>query len=650
MVLLGTKDAMHDSPAPSGLQPHIHDGVVALRAPTQAWSRADGTMGDGPIDGVYHSDVRVVDRMRVLVDGRPGEHIATLVDDASTVRFIALHRELEDRETADPDIRSTLTRSVGPDGVTHAFEIDSRLGRPLEVEIAIELRADLSPMDAVKGGRAVSTAPRMAIEEPASIRWHDDAVRVVLSAPSADIELTGNGGIRIAWVLEIPARGSGIVQFTITAEDDLAVVRAATGPTPWRTPDLRDADDRLARWVARALQDLDALRMQTTLAPGHEFLAAGAPWYLTLFGRDAIWSARMLLPLGTGIALGTLRALATLQGRARVVETAEQPGKILHELRRAPLEIPDEDVTLPPRYYGTVDATPLWVTLLAETADAGAAEADIAPLLPNLEAALAWMRDYGDSDVDGLLEYVDESGHGLSNQGWKDSGDSVQWRDGALAQGPIALCEVQAYAFEAAMRGADLLERFGRDGREWREWAERLAARFRASFWIDDPDGAYPAIALDRDKRPVDTLTSNLGHLLGTGLLDERERALVAKRLVSPELDSGYGLRTMSTRSAGYWALSYHGGSVWTHDTAIAIRGLAIDGFTAEAERLAEGLIKAAVAYDYRVPELHAGDSIAHGGTPVPYPAACRPQAWSAAAAVTVLASTRPDLLPGLAR
>jgi glycogen debranching enzyme len=256
------------------------------------------------------------------------------------------------------------------------------------------------------------------------------------------------------------------------------------------------------------------------------------------------------------------------------------------------------------------------------------------------------MRDHGDSDGDGLLEYVDETGHGLANQGWKDSGDSVQWHDGRLAEGPIALCEVQAYAYEAAVHGADLLDHFGRDGGDaWRAWAERLRDRFRASFWVSDAAGAYPAIALDAAKRPVDTVTSNLGHLLGTGLLDEHEEALVAARLVSPELAAGFGLRTLSSDAAGFWPLSYHGGSVWTHDTAVAVSGLARAGFADEARTLAEGLLAAAPSFDHRMPELHSGDDRGEVPAPVPYPASCRPQAWSAAAAVAVWAATH-DVAP----
>jgi glycogen debranching enzyme len=270
-------------------------------------------------------------------------------------------------------------------------------------------------------------------------------------------------------------------------------------------------------------------------------------------------------------------------------------------------------------------------------------EAEVRDLLPALVRALRWIIDRGDSDGDGFLDYVDRTGRGLANQGWKDSGDSIQWRDGTLAQGPIALCEVQAYAYEAAMSGADLLEALGDDldpdlaapaPEDLRMWAAGLRARFAEAYWVQTPEGRYPAIALDRDKRPVDTLTSNIGHLLGTGLLDPVDEAHVASLLVGPTMSSGYGIRTMSTAAAGYWPLSYHGGSVWTHDSAICAHGMARAGLWDPARRVVEGLLAAADGFAYRVPELHSGDPASATSVPTPYPAACRPQAWSAAAAI----------------
>jgi len=624
------------TPGPA-LQPLLHDAVATLRAPAQAWSRPDGSMGAGGIDGVYVSDVRILRELSVTVDDRPIEHIATLQDAADRTRFVSLVRVL-DGPGADPDVRATLTRAVSSSGAHHAFELTSRLPHPVSTRVRFVLEPSLDDVQVVKAGLA-GGFPVVTVD---GVRagWSGDGVTATLEAPGARVAHSA-GVLELGWDVEVPARGTVAVGFDLTATDAAAVVVAPGGRAPWTAP-AAPADDRLARWIDRSLADLDALRLSTTATPGAEFVAAGAPWFLTLFGRDALWVARFLVPLGSGIPLGTLRTLAALQGTGVDPMTAEQPGKILHELRRGEFGIPGEGVVLPPRYFGTVDATALWICLLADLHRAGHPLDELREFRPALEAALAWMRDFGDSDGDGLLEYIDESGHGLSNQGWKDSGDSVQWRDGTLADGPVALCEVQAYAVEAALGGASLLDALGGDGAPWRAWAAQVTEAFRASFWVDTPEGRYPAIALDGAKRPVDTLTSNLGHLLGTGLLNADEERVVAAHLIAPSLASGFGLRTLSTGADGYWPLGYHIGSVWTHDTAIAVRGLAASGFADEAADLAEGLLRAAVAFDYRIPELYSGDAAADAPAPVPYPAACRPQGWSAASAIAVLAALPP--------
>jgi glycogen debranching enzyme len=372
------------------------------------------------------------------------------------------------------------------------------------------------------------------------------------------------------------------------------------------------------------------------------FLAAGAPWFCTLFGRDSIWAARMLLPLGTDLAAGTLRTLAALQGRRLDPETGEAPGKIPHELRESTQgeTAQRSSVGLPPLYYGSVDATPLWICLLHDAWRWGMPTDQVRELLPNLEAALTWLTEHGDSDGDGFVEYVDDSGHGLANQGWKDSGDSMRFADGAPAEAPVVLCEVQGYAYEAAMHGAELLDAFGRpDAQRWRSWASALAERFRERFWVAGSRelGPYPALALDAHKRPVDSLTSNIGHLLGTGLLNSGESERVVRLVTRPELASGYGLRTMSTENAAYSPVSYHCGSVWPHDTAIVIRGMAAAGRAHRAGELIDGLLAAAVHFDFRLPELYGGDPRSEIPRPIPYPAACRPQAWSAASALAIV-------------
>jgi glycogen debranching enzyme len=613
------------------LQPFLQDETIVLRAPVQAWSGASGAMGDEPIDGVYLSDTRVLRSLAVTFDGRGAETIATVPRGADSAEFVGVLRHLDD-SSPDPHVRVIHRRRVTAGGVDESITLSSLLEHDIATDVRVALIVDATAMANVKGG--TSGPPPSAFGSAGSATWGADAVRSELTA-DAEISVSGSEVV-LSKRVALPARGEIAVGWHIAMTDSSAVVAAAVAPADWTRPG-PSGDDRLDRWMSRALDDLDALRMTTTADPDAQFLAAGAPWFFTLFGRDSLWSARFLVPLGGTLAADTLRVLARMQGTRDNPATAEQPGKIMHELRRAPLDVASDNIVLPPLYYGTVDATALWICLLCDVADHGLVAGEIEPLLPHLEAALIWMRDYGDADGDGLLEYIDVGGLGLANQGWKDSRDSVQWRTGELATAPIALCEVQAYAYEAATRAADLLDRFGKPGEAWRAWASRLREAFNDRFWIDDPAGAYPAIALDADKNPVDSVTSNIGHLLGTGLLDDRQSALVAARLVSPEMNSGYGLRTMSTRSAGYWPLSYHGGSVWTHDTAIAIRGLALAGFETEALALSEGLLSAAASFDYRMPELHSGDPATEFSRAVPYPAACRPQAWSAAASIAVL-------------
>ena len=629
-------------------QPLLNDQIIVLRAPTQVWSDHTGDAGAADIHGLYHGDVRVLSGLALTVDGERPEWISTARQGASVTAFTGVVRQL-DGEGADPRVRIDRERTAETDAVEERIVVRSARDVPLHATVEVAFTPAFTPMQDVKAGAA---AP-----QPCDVTVHDDGVvwangttTATLTTNRASTRATpsvaprgtvraGDDGAVACWSIELPPNGRVELVWRIELADASSVV-AGAAPAAWRDVAVDTRDPRLNRWVTTALSDLDALRMTAARAPNDVFFAAGAPWFFTLFGRDSIWAARFMLPVSTEPAMATLRVLAAFQGTRTDPQTAEQPGKIMHELRAGVLSLPQEGITLPPLYYGTIDATPLWICLLHDAWRWGVADADILPLLPALQAAMAWMRDSGDSDGDGFLEYIDTTGHGLANQGWKDSGDSIQWRDGTLAEGPIALCEVQAYAYEAAVHGAELLEHFGLDGaHEWREWAARLKERFADSFWVRDPQGGrYPAVALDAAKRPVDSLTSNIGHLLGTGILSADDEAAVADRLTSPRLDSGFGLRTLSSDCAGFWPLSYHGGSVWAHDTAIAIGGLARAGIGERASGLIEGLLRAAERFEFRMPELHSGDSAHDTSAPAPYPAACRPQAWSAAAAIEVLA------------
>ena len=355
---------------------------------------------------------------------------------------------------------------------------------------------------------------------------------------------------------------------------------------------------------------------------------------MTLFGRDSLLTGWMTLPLNVGLALGTLETLARVQGRRVDPLTEEEPGRILHELRLGP----DNDETLGgSHYYGTVDATPLFVMLLAECLRWGGDPERVRRLLPAADEALAWVENYGDRDGDGFVEYRRATDRGLSNQGWKDSFDAISDRAGRLAESPIALCEVQGYVYAAYLARAYLAETLDGDttgAAAWRATAAGLRNAFHERFWL--PDRGWYALALDGSKRTVDALGSNVAHALWTGIATDKCAAVLIQHLAEPTMDSGYGLRTLSADMARYNPMSYHNGSVWPHDTAIAVAGLLryahLPGSVELAQRLTRGLLDAAAAFGGRLPELFCGFPRAQFKPPVPYPTSCSPQAWASAA------------------
>ena len=634
------------------LQPLLHDLVGVVLAPTSALGDAAGQIRPAGVQGVFHADTRVLSRAELRVDGREPEALARGAAGPHAARFVGLARWLGD-PGPDPTVRVERTRHLRPDGLTEEVRLVSTASVPVQATVDLDLACDLAPIEVVKSGR--STGPVPASRVPVGgLTWAGDGVTVRVTADDADVRTDPADAPGLRWPVELPPRGTATLRWRLTVADPNAVVVTPPAEASWSEPRTRADDRRLVRLLDRSLADLRGLRLADPRDPHDVFLGAGVPWFLTLFGRDSLWAARMMLPLGTDLAAGTLRVLARRQGTRVDPGTGEAPGKILHELRRHEFALAGGGLRLPPAYYGTVDATMLWINLLHDAWRWGLPADQVRPMLPHLEAALGWLAEHADADGDGLVEYVDTTGHGLSNQGWKDSGDAVRFRDGRLAAAPIVLAEVQGYAYEAAVNGAALLEAFDRPGADrWRAYADRLADRFRAAFWLDGRHGPQPALALDRDKRPVDSLTSNIGHLLGTGLLTAEEEAQVARLLTTDAMTGGFGLRTMSTDDAGFSPLSYNCGSIWTHDTAIVVAGLARAGFHRAALGLAEGLLAAAEAFDYRLPELYGGDDRALLGRPVPYPAACHPQAWSAAAAVLLLQAATglyPDVPAGTVR
>ncbi|MFB7310503.1 glycogen debranching N-terminal domain-containing protein [Streptomyces sp. NPDC056192] len=619
-----------------GLQPFLHDACVTLYAPSFAISHADGQI-EGSADGFYHGDTRALARLTVAADGIAIAPVRGAFEGADRAAFRGVLRGLGE-DTPDPAVTLHRRRRVTPGRLEETLEVANAGRQNVRVRLIVTAGTDLAPMERVKSGHAQSPVSATATES--GLDWSRDtfAVRLTSSPEPATVD---PGAGRLEYDIELAPRSSwtAVLHCDAAHEDGDQFPAPPADSLPWRTPVLRSADRRFDQWLSQSAADLDRLRLTDPDRPADQFLAAGAPWFLTLFGRDSLWAARMLLPLGTDLAAGTLRTLARRQGVRSDQDTEEQPGKILHEVRRATQNF-NENFSLPPCYYGTVDATPLWITLLHDSWRWGLAPEQVEQLLPHAESALAWMRDHGDADGDGFLKYIDRTGRGLANQGWKDSGDSIRYRDGRFATSPIALCEVQAYAYEAARGGADLLRAFGRPGADrWEEWAERLRDRFRSHFWVEDERGPYPAVALDGDKKPVDSVTSGFGQLLGTGLLNHEESALLAARLGAPDLDSGHGLRTLSSDSVAYNPYGYHIGSIWPHDTAIAVHGLVRAGFPETAASLSGGLLTASAGFDGRLPELFAGHGAATDARPSPYPASCRPQAWAAASSVMILQS-----------
>jgi glycogen debranching enzyme len=375
--------------------------------------------------------------------------------------------------------------------------------------------------------------------------------------------------------------------------------------------------------------------MRTADDAGHGKLpAAGMPWFMTVFGRDTLITCLQTMLFGPELAKSALRELVTLQATEVDPSRDAEPGKIVHEVRRGKCATKWFD-----RYYGTADATPLFLILLSETWRWTDDAALVQELREPALAALRWIDEYGDRDGDGFVEYERRTERGLDNQSWKDSGDSQRFHDGRFAQVPIAPCEVQGYVYDAKRRMAELAREVWRDpalSERLEGEAERLRARFDEAFWVDERGGYY-ALALDADKNRVDSLCSNVGHLLWSGIVPPQRIDAIVDALMGDDLWSGWGVRTMSKAVAAYSPLSYHNGTVWPHDNAMIAEGMRRYGFHDEACAVVGAMLEAAGYFDHLLPEVFAGYARADTSTPVEYPTACRPQAWAAGAPMLAL-------------
>ncbi|MFJ2781106.1 MULTISPECIES: glycogen debranching N-terminal domain-containing protein [unclassified Kitasatospora] len=633
----GTPAGQARPAAPPRPQPAaVHHAVLCVNAPAMAASGPDGQLRGHGLHGFYRSGVRVLARMELRLGGMEPLPLQGTLTTAAQARFLGAVRLPGD---LDPDPALTVERLRHADGV-ETVTVRNTGSRPARLPLEIAVGTDLGPVGEIAAGHRPPDLPGQV--QSAGLRWAGPAHSATVSAkPSPHAVLAGAGVLR--WDLDVQPGARWSVELRTELESTVPGPRPPGGrgpgvPLPWSEPEIRCDDPRVELLVARSLDTLGRLLFVDPDRPTDLYPASGAPWRFGLAPADALWAARLTLPLGTRLAAGTLRALARRQQLAPVPGQGGpgQPGPRPEGLLPGALRHGGPE--LPPSCTAT-EATLLFVTVLAEAWRWGLPRHEVAELLPAAERALGALRG---GLVDGFVT---------------DLSRPVEDR----AAHPVAVrAEVQAQAHRAALHGAELLEEFGRPGaEEWRDWAAALRGRFRDRFWIDDLSGGRPAAGLAPGGQPLPAVASSLVHLLDPGLcadggrhqslLDREQTRLLAQRLAAPELDSGWGLRTLSAKSPRFNPLGHRGGAVRVHETALAIAGLAEAGHENEAGALLEGLLGAAAHFEGRLPEMYAGEQRTPGCPPVPHPAACRPAAVSAAGAVHAvfaLAGVRPDV-PG---
>jgi glycogen debranching enzyme len=639
-------------------QLHGGPGVVTLvDESTFAISGSAGDMTEGAAQGLFFRDTRILSRFEMLINGIGTEPLAAVTDDPFSATFVSRCMPAPGR--ADSTLMVFRSRHVGQ-GMLEELTIRNFADEPASCTIEVIVGADFADLFAVKEGRAgtekhggevsVKVGSDEPTDEPTTVSFSYKRGGVTRGA-----EVRFNGVEKLSADLAtfeviVPTRGEWTTCIEVGPVIDGAtfapkyqcgqpIERAAPAErlAEWRrqVPQVQTDHPGLKQVIARSAEDLGALRIFDPDYPERAVVAAGAPWFMTVFGRDSLLTAWMALLVDPDLARGVLQTLARFQGTEIDPRHEEEPGRILHEMRfgdAASLSLGGGSI-----YYGTADATPLFVMLLGEMRRWGVAREMVDELLPNAARAIEWIEQFGDADGDGYVEYRRATDRGLANQGWKDSWDGIRYADGRVAEAPIALCEVQAYTYGAYLASAHFAFEVGDTVTydRFRAKAAQLKANFNRDFWLEDK-GWY-AVGLDADKRPIDSLTSNIGHCLWTGIVDEDKARQVAEKLVGPAMFTGWGVRTLSKDSGGYNPISYHCGSVWPHDTAIVAAGLARYGYDGAAQKLIFALLDAASAQGGRLPELFSGLDRGELSAPVGYPTSCSPQAWAAASPLLCL-------------
>jgi glycogen debranching enzyme len=620
-----------------------------------------GEIDPAEAQGVFADDTRFVSGYRLRLNGQSWERIS-----AATVSYHSARIYLANPPLHDFDDGSTIeANSIGlqllravDDGVHEVFEITNYNLRPVKLVLELELRSDFADLFEVK-------APPIRERQNLVTQWDDRGCRLVTiyqnedylrrciyQVAQADLPVSfANGQLRFPIHLDTEAtwRAEGFMQLQHGGRVRTPrLSHTMPGTTEGRAGRLHQRwlntctrletpNDDLRHTYRESVEDMSALRLfELDLGPDVWIPAAGVPWFVTIFGRDSLIASLQNLMVHARFAEGTLRTLANYQAKERDDWRDAQPGKIVHELRHG--ELAHFNLVPHTRYYGTWDATPLFLIVLRDAWRWLGDRQLVADMLPAAARCLEWIDTYGDLDGDGFQEYKTYSTQGYENMGWKDAYDAVVYPDGRQVAQPKALCELQGYVYAAKLGLAEVYAAFGKENQAevLRRQAADLKRRFNETFWMED-EGTY-AFGLDSDKQQIKTIASNAGHCLWSGIADQDKAVRVAERLLRPDMWSGWGIRTLSASNPAYNPFSYQRGSVWPHDNAIAAAGFARYGLHQPAQQVACGILDAAARFvSYRLPEVFAGLQREPASFPVQYPGANIPQAWAAGSVFQII-------------
>ena len=654
------------------------DAIAILEGTTFMYSDSRGDVPPGSIGGLMHDDTRFLSRWELRLNGAPLSVLKSQVVDYYSAAFFLTNPDFPGLRANTLSVRRL--RFVGG-GLNEQIGIFNSSSAPVRFEVRLSPEVDFADLFEVKSRVRDRSEHINKKHDPAVGSLHfqyevpgfaaETRLKVLRSGVIDANTLTGIMGhlegldvkaVRevpltpvppifegddLVWKLELGPREFWGAEISVSLNANGRVLepmyenfaeerkRAEGALTSWldNTPRFTSDSALIKNVLDQSVTDLGALRIiGEHQGEGYVMPAAGLPWFMTLFGRDTLITSLQTILVGPELARGALKLFSTFQGKNIDDFRDEEPGKILHELRRGELTIRGEKPHSP--YYGTADATPLYLILMAAYWRCSGDRGFVRERWPNVLAALEWIDRYGDRDGDGFVEYQTKSAQGLGNQCWKDSWDGVQFSDGRIPYLPIATAEIQGYVYDAKLRIAELAETLMEDretAARLRNEAQQLFERFNRDFWSEERGGYY-VIGLDGDKQRIDSMTSNMGHLLWSGIVPEDRARIVRDHLMSDDMFSGWGVRTISRKDAGYNPIGYHVGTIWPHDNSIVAQGLARYGFRDEANRIAMAQLEAAAFSSYRLPEAFAGLDRRLARFPIPYPTACSPQAWATGA------------------